>query len=124
MFSIPHSSDYAIAQAATGTVVVGTASGNNTIVAAPGVGSALVFSVIKGQRTDGNTAATTVLYKAGTAGATFQTSILDSNIPGEYIVYASTEMQLQFLPENTPLIANLSAANSITFTVKYLTVGV
>jgi hypothetical protein len=122
MFGIPHSSDYAIAKATTGTVYVGTASGDNTVIATPGAGSALAFTYLKAQRTAGDTGTTTVLFKGGTAGATFHPCILDSTLPGEVCIYAESEMQIQFLPANTPLIANFSAANSVTITAKYLVV--
>lgn len=62
-----------------------------------------------------------MLLKAGESGATFHTSITSNDTPGEICWDAMTELQLRILPENTALVANLSAANSQTITLRYLT---
>ena len=109
-----------MARLMTAAVVVVAASGDNTLIAAPGTGKRLSVAYLKAQRTVGNTANTVALLKLGSGGANMHTTVLSNDIPGEVCWDAATELQLRVLPENTALLANLSADNSLTFTLRYM----
>lgn len=119
MLNVPYSTDYALTKALTQAIVVAASSGDNALVAAPGAGKQLVVAYLKGQRTSGSTATTAVLVKTGSS-TTIDYGDFSNDIPGQVFWEAATELQLRVLPENTALIANHSAANSITYTVRYL----
>jgi hypothetical protein len=96
------------------------ASGDNTLVAAPGVGKRLAVQYLKGQRTSGNTGETVALIKEGAAGTQLDYCVFGSDVPGYVFKDAATELQLWVLPVNTALIANHDTTNSITYTLRYL----
>lgn len=118
MLGIPYAADYALAKALTQAIVVAASSGDNALVAAPGAGKQLVVAYLKGQRTSDSTATTAVLVKAGST--TIDYGDFSDSIPGQVFWEAGTKLQLRVLPENTALNANHSAANSVTYTVRYL----
>ncbi len=111
----------ALAREMTDATVTAASSGNNTVIAAPGANKRLAIAYCKVQRTQGVTAETVILCKKGAAGDTFAYSVTSNDIPGEVLIDAVSELQLRVLPENTAFVANLSGANSQTFTLRYLT---
>lgn len=120
MANFTYSADAAVAAALTRAVVVAAASGANTLIAAPAAGQRLAVAFLKGQRTSGSAATTAVLIKAG--ATTIDYGDFGDNIPGQVFWDAASQIQFELLPAATALIANHSAANSITYTVRYMTV--
>lgn len=118
MDRIHYESDFALSAALTSAVVVAAASGSNPLVAAPGAGKRLVVAFLKGQRTSGSTATTAVLIKQGST--TIDYGDFSNDVPGQVFWDAQTKLQFRVLPENTALNADHSAANSVTYTVRYL----
>ena len=121
MADLIYSADAALAGAMTRAVVVAAASGDNTLIAAPAAGLRLAVAFVKGQRTSGSTATTVVLIKAG--ATTIDYGAFGDSIVGEIFWDAASPLQFELLPAATALIANHDAANSITYTVRYLTVS-
>lgn len=112
--------DAAVATALTRAVVVAANINDNTLIAAPAAGLRLAVAFLKGQRTSGDVATTAVLIKAG--ATTIDYGAFSNDIPGQVFWDAASKLQFQMLPAATALIANHSAANSITYTVRYITV--
>ena len=114
---IEYLSDFDIAAAVTQSVVVAAAQNDNTLVAAPGATQRLAIATLKGQRTSGSTEATAVTVKNGTVALDYgDFTDLDPNL---VFWDASSRFQLRILDANKALIASHSAANSITYVIRY-----
>lgn len=94
------------------------ASGDNTVIAAPGAGYRLVVKIIAVQNESDT--ATTILLKSG---ANTQRRALLQN-QGDGIAWAFETGYEWRLGENEALVLNLSGANSHGVTVDYITEGV
>lgn len=94
----------------TGTI---STSGNNTIIAAPGVGYNIVISAITVQNESAN--ATTIIVKSASTNKFRQLLQNQGDVFGR-----AWERGSEFeLGENEALVINLSAANSCGYNVEY-----
>ncbi len=118
MTDITYAPNSVASKALTQAIVVSAANGDNTLVAAPGAGKCLVVASLKGRRTSGSTASTVVTIKNGATAIDYDD--FNDATPKNTFWDGSSVIQFRFLPENVALIANHSAANSITYTVRYL----
>ena len=97
-------------QAATGHI---NTSGDNVLIPAPGSERRIVVCYLSNQN---NTIQDTTIITL--AGATpIDTLLLNSDVPGRVLMLNSEDAW--YLPENTALIQNLSAANDVLYTVRY-----
>ena len=118
MTDITYAPNSVASKALTQAIVVSAANGDNTLVAAPGAGKCLVVASLKGRRTSGSTASTIVTIKNGATAIDYDD--FNDVTPKNVFWDGSTIIQFRFLAENVALVANHSAANSITYTVRYL----
>lgn len=102
------------------TVATKSASGDQEVIAAPTNGQRLVLLRIFAQRTAASTAETTLIFK-DTSG-NIAKCVLNEYVPGVILFDAQSIMQLRALARNSPLTLNLSAANSVEVTVRYIVV--
>ena len=96
--------------AATGHL---TASGDTTLVAAPGAGRRIVVSYLSNQ--NNTTTDITVITKAGATA--IDTLLLDTGVRGRVLTLSGEDAWSQ--PENSAQIQNLSAAGDVLYTVRW-----
>ena len=118
MAGIAYAPGVTVAQALTQAIVAVGSNGDNVLVAAPGAGKRLAVATLKGRRTAGSSVTTIVTIKNGATGVDY-TEFSDAN-PKETFWDASATVQMRLLAANVALVANHSAANPITYVVRYL----
>jgi hypothetical protein len=101
------------------TIVSGTksSSGDNTLIAAPGVGVSIVLVRVTLQNE--SSTATTMLLQNGASGSTLERILAQNQGDGLRAEYALDARPK--LSANTALNLNLSGANSCGYTVHYFT---
>lgn len=101
-------------------VMTVAASGENTVLGAPGAGKRLVVSAIKIQRNVSNTAETLAYWQwgAGAGVAHHWYSLTNDAAPGEVVFFPIGNRWIG--PTNTALLLDLSAANSHLVSVQYV----